>query len=70
MPDMHPVTSTLIKAVGYNLDREEMTVQFHSGDTYVYRDLSLPVYEALVEAKSAGAFFMRNVRGQYETVKK
>ena len=67
---MHKVTSTLIESVGYNLDREEMTVRFHNGAEYVYSGVPFLVYEALVGAKSAGAFFINQVKGKYEVVRR
>ena len=70
MTDMVSVTSTLIESVGYNLDREEMTVQFHNGAEYVYSGVPLLVYEALVGAKSAGAFFIKQVKGKYGVIRR
>ena len=69
MPEMIPVASSLIKAVGYDPEKEELHVQFHKGDEYVYRGVTRPVYDAMMEAQSVGHFFLANVKRQYECIK-
>ena len=67
--EMTPVTSSLIKAVGYDDEKEELHVQFHKGGEYTYRGVTRPVYEAMMEAQSVGVFFLRNIKANYECVK-
>jgi len=69
MTELTPVTSSLIKAVGYNEEREELHVQFRKGGTYTYQGVTRPVYDALMEAPSIGHFFLMNVKKQYECIK-
>lgn len=69
MTEMIPVASSLIKAVGYDSEKEELHVQFHKGDIYVYRGVTRPVYDAMMEAPSVGHFFLANVKRQYECIK-
>jgi hypothetical protein len=70
MPEMILVTSSLIKAVGYDAADKELTVEFHKGKLtkYVYEGVPRLVFDALMEAKSAGAFFLRNIKSQYSCV--
>ena len=67
--EMIPVTSSLIKAVGYDSEKEELSVEFHKGDIYVYWGVTRPVYDALMEAPSVGHFFLANVKRSYECIK-
>lgn len=69
MPEMTPVTSSLIAAVGYDDEPEELYIQFHKGGTYIYHGVSRPVYDALMEAQSIGHFFLRNIKANYECTK-
>ena len=71
MPAMTEVQSSLIKAVGFDDEKEELHVEFHKGNLtkYVYEGVTRPVFDALMEAQSVGAFFLRNVKGQYACVK-
>lgn len=69
MPTMTPVDSSLIKAAGYDVEKEELTIEFHSGAVYIYKEVSLPVYEAMLGARSPGKFFLRNVKGQYDVTR-
>lgn len=66
---LHPVKSSNIKAVGYDVDAQRMVVQFYSGKKYAYRDVPPEVHQAFLDAKSMGIFFTREVRGKYGTEK-
>ena len=67
--EMIPVASSLIRTVGYDPETEEHHVQFHKGDEYVYRGVTQPVYDAMMEAQSVGNFFLRNIKANYECTK-
>ena len=67
--ELHPVKSSNIKAVGYDVDAQRMVVQFHSGKKYAYADVPPEVYIGFMGAKSMGIFFVREVRGKYATEK-
>ena len=69
MVELIPVASSLIKAVGFDSEKEELHVLFHKGGEYVYRGVPRPVYGALLEAQSVGHFFLVNVKKQYECIK-
>jgi plastocyanin len=66
---MAPVKSSLIAAVGYDEAQKELTVEFKKGGTYGYKAVPHAVYTAMLEAVSVGSFFLRNVKGQYPTLK-
>ena len=67
--EMIPVVSSLLKAVGYDPEAQELSVEFQKGDTYVYRGVTQPVHDAMMEAQSVGRFFLVNVKRQYECIK-
>ena len=70
MTDMTRVDSSLISEIGYNVGKEELRVRFKKGGAeYVYLKVPPPVFTAMQEAVSLGSFFLRNVKGQYETRK-
>ena len=67
--EMTPVTSSLIAAVSYDPEALELFVEFKKGDTYVYRKVPQPVFDALVGSLSVGQFFLRNIKPNYLCVK-
>ena len=62
--------SSNISSATYEPDVEDLTIEFSSGDKYVYRNVPPSTYRGLTIAPSAGAFFHRNIRQrfQYEQV--
>ena len=67
--EMIPVVSSLLKAVGYDPEAQELSVEFKKGDTYVYRGVTQAVFHAMMEAQSIGHFFLRNIKSNYECTK-
>lgn len=66
IPDMKPVESSNVKAVGYDPQSRVMHVQFHSGNHYSYADVPPATHEALVKADSVGKHFNQHVMGKYQ----
>jgi len=62
MIDMTPVQSSNLAAVGYDAEARELTIEFVSGETYVYEDIDPALYEGLMSAGSLGSFFYANIR--------
>jgi hypothetical protein len=69
MPEMTPVKSSLIKAIGYNDEKEELHVEFKNGSEYLYQGVPQGTYEALANANSVGAFFAANIKNTFEFAK-
>lgn len=61
---MTPVTSSNVKAVGYDPAGRTMRVQFNSG-TYDYADVPPEKHAALMEAESVGKHLNANFRGHH-----
>jgi hypothetical protein len=66
---MIPVASSLLKTVGFDDEKEELRVAFHTGGSYVYRGVPRSVFDALLNDHSAGHFFLVNIKAKYECVK-
>jgi hypothetical protein len=64
--DVIPVESSSLKSVGYDELTQTLTVEFHTGKKYSYGEVPVEVYNDLLEAKSAGSYFAKNIRGKYE----
>lgn len=65
MPTLTPVKSSSIAAIGHDLEKQELHVQFHSGATYVYSGVSAEKHQAFVDADSIGSHFQRHVRDNH-----
>lgn len=65
---LKPVTSSNIKAVGYDEERHILAIEFASG-TYYYADFPKEAYDAFVAADSLGKHFAAFIRAKYAGVK-
>ena len=67
MTDMQFVDSSNIEAIGYDPEARELHVRFlKSGDTYVYSDVDLAVFDELMQAESKGSYLNRRIKGNYQ----
>jgi hypothetical protein len=62
-----PLDSTAIAAVTYEEQNRTLDVEFREGETYRYFHVPEFVYQELLKAESAGAFW-NSVKDQYEFV--
>ncbi|VTT96581.1 Uncharacterized protein OS=Pseudomonas syringae pv. morsprunorum str. M302280 GN=PSYMP_07178 PE=4 SV=1: KTSC [Gemmataceae bacterium] len=65
MPDLTPVESSLVAAVGYDAPAGTLTVALVGGRSYAYRGVPPGVLEAFLAAGSKGVFFNREVKPKY-----
>jgi len=65
MPEMHPVSSSNIAAVGYDTEDQTVYVQFLNGATYVYKGVPEHEFENLRTASSVGSYLNRNYKNVY-----
>lgn len=65
MPEMHPVSSSNIAAVGYDADSESVYIEFLNGSTYKYNGVTESEFENLKTASSVGSYFNRNYKNVY-----
>lgn len=65
MPEMQPVSSSNIAAVGYDTANQSVFVQFLDGSTYEYKGVSEQEFENLLTAPSVGSYLNRNFKNVY-----
>jgi len=49
--------SSMLSNASYNTETSELTVTFTNGKVYVYVDVSRDIWDSLISARSAGAYF-------------
>lgn len=62
---MTEAKSSTIHSHGYDDSSSTMTIKFHSGATYEYKDVAPEDYAALAGAESVGKHFGSHIRGKY-----
>lgn len=65
IPEMQPVSSSNIVAVGYDAENQAVYVQFMDGSTYAYKGVPEHEYENLRTASSVGSYLNRNYKNVY-----
>jgi len=64
-PDMQPVNSSNVSAVGYDIDNQIVFVEFLNGSTYAYKGVPEHEFENLRTAASVGSYLNRNYKNVY-----
>ena len=59
-------TSTVIREIQHDAQKNELRVTFKSGDTYAYPDVDRQTAEQFAQAPSKGRFFNRNLASLYD----
>ncbi len=65
IPEMHPVSSSNIAAVGYDVDNQIVYVQFLNGSIYAYKGVNEHEFENLRTAASVGSYLNRSFKNVY-----
>lgn len=65
-PTRTPITSKLLKSVGYDADRQVLEVEFNSGAVYQYAGVSPEKYAALTASNSLGSHFLRHIKPHHD----
>lgn len=65
VPQLSPVDSTSIAAIGYDATERTLWVRFVTGATYRYSDVPPATYEEFLEAESKGRYFNSEIRDAY-----
>lgn len=65
MPNMIPIFSSNLSAIGYERVDSTLYIQFTNGHLYAYSDVPLSVYDGLMNAPSHGQFFARFIKNSY-----
>lgn len=59
------VSSSNIRAIGYNRRQSILQVNFHSGHGYQYFNVPQPIFEEFLQAYSKGRFFNSQIKNHY-----
>ena len=65
LPEMQPVTSSNILAVGYDAEAQIAYVQFRAGNTYAYKGVPQHEFDNLRNAPSVGSYLNRYFKNIY-----
>ncbi len=60
------VKSSNIATIGFDPKEHILEVEFTTGDVYQYENVSRMEYMDLLEAKSIGSFFAKNIKYKYQ----
>ncbi len=66
MKTLRKVESSMVSALGYNPPTKELKVVFHTGITWIYKDIPQKVYDNLIKSHSIGMFMIRNIIDCYK----
>lgn len=62
---LKPVTSSNIKAVGYDEENKLLYVEFLNNTLYVYKDVGKNVYHEMLDAHSVGKYLAQCVKNVF-----
>jgi len=65
IPEMQPVSSSNILAVGYDVENKSVYVQFMDNSIYCYKGVPEHEFENLRTASSVGSYLNRNYKNVY-----
>lgn len=61
----HPVSSSNIASIGYDLASFTLEIEFNSGRVYQYFDVPEHIHQELMSAGSAGSYFARSIKNSF-----
>lgn len=61
-----PVTSSNLRAVGYDPIARTLEIEFQDGTVYQYDGVPPDVHAGLMQAPSHGSYFHRNIMNRYQ----
>lgn len=62
-----PVSSSVLRSVGYEPTDRTLEIEFSNDRVYRYSDVPAAVYLRLLNARSLGAYFNEHVRDEYQS---
>ncbi len=66
LPEMRPVQSTNLAAIGYDQEAQNLYVQWHDERVSVYEGVPALIASNLESAHSVGQAFNQIIRGKYQ----
>jgi hypothetical protein len=68
MPEMLPVKSSNVAAIGYDHDGSRLHVDFKNGGSYIYHGITPDQHAALMKAKSVGSHMHSEIKPKAASV--
>lgn len=69
VPNLVPVQSSNIKAVGHDDIDQKLYVAFKSNTVYVYLDVPAETFHALLQANSKGLYLNQNIKPKHSAIR-
>jgi len=66
MMEMIRVSSSAIRAIGYDASTRRMKITFTEGHTYDFCGVPEIVFKGLLRANSKGSYYNDHIRGRYQ----
>jgi len=63
-----PIESSMIRDVGYDLETQTLEIGFNSGTVYQYFDVERETFDGLMQAPSAGQYFLDAIEPFYTSI--
>jgi hypothetical protein len=63
------VDSSVIQNIVYDTSESALVVHFRTGSVWVYLNVDLEVYDALMSSQSVGQYFNKHIRNVYSSQK-
>jgi hypothetical protein len=60
-----PLASSNLAGCAFDPEKQELTITFRSGSTYVYEDVARTIYDDLRTSPSPGRYFQSNIKGVF-----
>jgi hypothetical protein len=64
--EMKSVNSSLISAVGYDEEKQNLRVSLCKGDTYSYQGVPTEIHQKLLKSRSKGRYFAQNIAQEFK----
>lgn len=61
-----PVTSSNLRAVGYDANTQLLTISFIKSGIYEFYSVPASIHSDLMNAYSKGTYFDRNIKGRFQ----
>jgi len=63
---MIQVSSSAIKAVGYDSDSNRLFIEFNQGKNYAFCRVPESIYKSLMSASSKGSYYDEHIKDKYQ----
>jgi hypothetical protein len=65
LPSLATLSSSNLRAAGYDPASRTLTIEFNGGRTYRYANVPIQIYNGLLSAPSHGRYFHQWIRDRY-----